>query len=139
MGLKEKFVSKTKFGEYEIMELEQGPLICFYKGKRMRRSLTDTAVIKALCDELANARAGIDETKPDCKPVYNNKALSVLSKRELEILLMLHEGLTNDQIACYCGTKAATVKAQMTSIMKKLGVNNRTQIVKKTIGVKGFV
>lgn len=134
----EKVTSKTKFGDYEIWELEAGPLICMYKGSRMRRSLSDVAVIKALIDELGVARAGIDSTKT-AEPVYDNRALSVLTKSELEILIMLHEGLINKQIALHRGVTIQTVKAQVSSIMKKLGVNNRSQILKKTIGIKGYV
>jgi DNA-binding NarL/FixJ family response regulator len=41
---------------------------------------------------------------------------------------MIAEGLLNKQIAWDLGVSEATVKAHMTAIMRKLGVNNRTQV-----------
>ena len=41
---------------------------------------------------------------------------------------MISEGLLNEQIAHDLGVSEATVKAHMTAIMRKLGVNNRTQV-----------
>jgi DNA-binding NarL/FixJ family response regulator len=41
---------------------------------------------------------------------------------------MIAEGLLNKQIAYDLGVSEATVKAHMTAIMRKLGVNNRTQV-----------
>ena len=50
-----------------------------------------------------------------------------LTQRQLEILLLLCEGKVNKQIAYEMGISEATVKAHMTAIFRKLGVNNRTQ------------
>jgi DNA-binding NarL/FixJ family response regulator len=41
---------------------------------------------------------------------------------------MLADGLLNKQIAYELGISEATIKAHMTAIMRKLGVNNRTQV-----------
>ncbi|MEM1081064.1 MAG: response regulator transcription factor [Pseudomonadota bacterium] len=52
-----------------------------------------------------------------------------LTPQQYRILLMLDQGLLNKQIAWELDITEATVKAHMTAIMKKLGVNNRTQAV----------
>ncbi|MDT8438041.1 MAG: response regulator transcription factor [Wenzhouxiangellaceae bacterium] len=52
-----------------------------------------------------------------------------LTPQQYRILLMLGEGLLNKQIAWELDITEATVKAHMTAIMRKLGVNNRTQAV----------
>jgi len=52
-----------------------------------------------------------------------------LTPQQYRILLMLGEGLLNKQIAWELEITEATVKAHMTAIMRKLGVNNRTQAV----------
>lgn len=51
-----------------------------------------------------------------------------LTPQQFRVLSMLAEGLLNKQIAWELGVSEATVKAHMTAIMRKLGVNNRTQV-----------
>ena len=43
--------------------------------------------------------------------------------------MMLGEGLLNKQIAYQLGVSEATIKAHMTAVLRKMGVNNRTQAV----------
>ncbi|MDT8408257.1 MAG: response regulator transcription factor [Wenzhouxiangellaceae bacterium] len=52
-----------------------------------------------------------------------------LTPQQYRILRMLGQGLLNKQIAWELEITEATVKAHMTAIMRKLGVNNRTQAV----------
>lgn len=51
-----------------------------------------------------------------------------LTPQQFRVLTMTAEGLLNKQIAWDLGVSEATVKAHMTAIMRKLGVNNRTQV-----------
>lgn len=51
-----------------------------------------------------------------------------LTPQQFRVLTMIAEGLLNKQIAYDLGVSEATVKAHMTAIMRKLGVNNRTQV-----------
>lgn len=57
------------------------------------------------------------------------KALSTLTAQQTRILDLISEGLLNKQIAHELSIAEATVKAHVTAIMRKLGVNNRTQAV----------
>lgn len=57
------------------------------------------------------------------------KALSTLTAQQARILDLISEGLLNKQIAHELSIAEATVKAHVTAIMRKLGVNNRTQAV----------
>jgi len=52
-----------------------------------------------------------------------------LSDRELEVLQLIAQGLTNRQVAQRLFIAQGTVKAHASSIYGKLGVNNRTQAV----------
>ena len=52
-----------------------------------------------------------------------------LSKRELEILALLAQGLATQQIAQHCFISADTVKTHMARIFKKLKVNDRASAV----------
>ncbi len=54
-----------------------------------------------------------------------------LSKREIEILQLIAEGLTNPKIASRLYLSPNTVKVHTHNIYGKLGVNNRTQAVMK--------
>jgi DNA-binding NarL/FixJ family response regulator len=50
-----------------------------------------------------------------------------LSKREMEVLNYLTDGLSNKEIAVSLGISHQTVKNHVTSILRKLGVDDRTQ------------
>jgi two-component system, NarL family, nitrate/nitrite response regulator NarL len=50
-----------------------------------------------------------------------------LSMREVEILERILEGDSNKQIARHLDIAEATVKAHMKTVLRKIGVNNRTQ------------
>ena len=50
-----------------------------------------------------------------------------LSSREMEILQQIARGLSNKEIAKQLGISRQTVKNHMTSILRKLSVNDRTQ------------
>ena len=51
-----------------------------------------------------------------------------LTPQQFRVLTMISAGLLNKQIAYEMGVSEATIKAHMTAIMRKLGVNNRTQV-----------
>ncbi len=50
-----------------------------------------------------------------------------LSSREMEILQLIVRGYSNKEIAHELGISRQTVKNHMTSILRKLSVNDRTQ------------
>ena len=50
-----------------------------------------------------------------------------LSKREMEVLIYLTKGMSNKEIANLLGISHQTVKNHVTSILRKLGVEDRTQ------------
>jgi DNA-binding NarL/FixJ family response regulator len=53
--------------------------------------------------------------------------LSPLSPREMEILELVIQGMSNKEIAYHLGISHQTVKNHMTAILSKLGVADRTQ------------
>ena len=57
------------------------------------------------------------------------QAFAPLTDRELQILKLVSEGKTNAAIGFELGISAQTVKNHVTSILRKLAVNDRTQAV----------
>ncbi len=55
--------------------------------------------------------------------------LASLTPQQLKVLEMINSGLRNKQIAWELQVSEATIKAHLTAIFRKLGVNNRTQAV----------
>jgi LuxR family maltose regulon positive regulatory protein len=61
----------------------------------------------------------------------NSEVIEPLSERELEVLQLLAEGLTNQEIGSRLFLALNTVKAHSSNIYGKLGVHSRTQAVAK--------
>jgi DNA-binding NarL/FixJ family response regulator len=55
--------------------------------------------------------------------------MATLTPQQVRVLMMLSEGLLNKQIACQLSVLETTVKSHVSAILKKLGVENRTQAV----------
>jgi DNA-binding NarL/FixJ family response regulator len=57
------------------------------------------------------------------------KRLTTLTPQQVRVLMMLSEGLLNKQIAYELHVSEATIKAHVSAILQKLGVESRTQAV----------
>jgi DNA-binding CsgD family transcriptional regulator len=68
----------------------------------------------------------ISETT-DSLPTPNLK-FEMLTRREAECVRLIGKGLTNPQIAKILGTSRMTVRNQIVSSMRKLGLKNRYEI-----------
>jgi DNA-binding NarL/FixJ family response regulator len=55
--------------------------------------------------------------------------LAALTPQQMRVLMMLSEGLLNKQIAHQLDVSEATIKAHVSAILQKLGVDSRTQAV----------
>ncbi len=56
-------------------------------------------------------------------------SLDVLTDREREVVALVGEGLTNDEIAARLFLSPATAKTHVSRSMVKLGVRDRAQLV----------
>lgn len=77
----------------------------------------------ALTDRILQARQGTD-APPDTE---------ALSPKELEVLRLLAAGFSNREIAAAVFKSEGTVKNQVSAILSKLGVRDRTKAVLKAI------
>ena len=66
---------------------------------------------------------------PDRPMVFGADAERALTARELEILAMLAEGVSNRTVARRLGISSYTVKFHVASILAKLGAGSRTEAV----------
>jgi DNA-binding NarL/FixJ family response regulator len=69
-------------------------------------------------------KAGIDSPTAELL-----SRMATLTPQQVRVLMMLSEGLLNKQIAFQLGVSEATVKAHVSAILQKLGVESRTQAV----------
>jgi DNA-binding NarL/FixJ family response regulator len=68
-------------------------------------------------------------TAPDAATAELVQRLATLTPQQVRVLMMLSEGLLNKQIAYELSVSEATVKAHVSAILQKLGVESRTQAV----------
>ena len=75
--------------------------------------------------------AGSEPTLSSKPPEVEAGLVEPLSEREIEVLQLIAEGLTNQEAANRLYLSLHTVKAHARNIYGKLGVKNRTQAVAK--------
>ncbi len=63
--------------------------------------------------------------------------LVTLTPQQMRVLMMLSEGLLNKQIAYELSVSEATIKAHVSAILQKLGVESRTQAVIAAAKISG--
>jgi DNA-binding CsgD family transcriptional regulator len=106
---------------------------------RLRRKLDEAGVeIVGEYDTLSAARASVVESdgillaEPSDGTSADDEAWieEPLTRRELDVLQLLAEGLANKSIAERLGISDQTVKFHVASISSKLGASNRTDAVR---------
>ncbi|WP_289053490.1 LuxR C-terminal-related transcriptional regulator [Carboxylicivirga marina] len=90
--------------------------------------------------ELVNNNLDIIHLNKSLKTIYlssndsnlNEEDKKALTKREIEIVLMIHHNFNNNQIADKLFISEKTVKRHIANLYKKLQVNNREEAIKHT-------
>ena len=93
--------------------------------------------LEMMRDAIAQVLAGGRWTPPDFDPnAQPNRESSAMARRlasltpqQIRVLMMLSQGLLNKQIAYELSVSEATVRAHVSAILQKLGVESRTQTV----------
>jgi LuxR family maltose regulon positive regulatory protein len=70
-----------------------------------------------------------EQTDPSKIQTPKSELVEPLSEREIEVLQLIAEGLTNQEVASRLYLAQSTIKVHTRNIYGKLGVNNRTQAV----------
>ena len=76
-------------------------------------------------------------TPPDVDVADIMRRLANLTPQQLRVLMMLSQGLLNKQIAYELKVSEATIKAHVSAILQKLGVDSRTQAVIAVSKIEG--
>ena len=105
----------------------------------VRAVLRSDATPEELAAAIVATRAGLVVLHPDAlsRPTLAESAkgeTTALTPREVEILEMMAEGLSNRRLAAHLGISSHTVKFHVASILAKLGALSRTEAV--TLGVR---
>jgi LuxR family maltose regulon positive regulatory protein len=87
-------------------------------------------------DYVRRLLAAFPTTKPEktdlpTSPADQSELVEPLSEREIEVLQLIAGGLTNREIAARLYLSLNTVKVHTRNIYGKLGVNNRTQAIRR--------
>ena len=86
--------------------------------------------IRQVLDGATWTPADVDLVTPaDRETADMVRRLATLTPQQVRVLMMLSEGLLNKQIAYELTVSEATVKAHVSAILQKLGVESRTQAV----------
>lgn len=97
------------------------------------KSKASSEVVVALMRVLGQSNTGVSQTRGNesAKPSSASLVLQSLSARQLDVLLMLDQGLTNRDISLQLGLSEKTVKNHITMLFNALGAGNRLQAIRK--------
>lgn len=125
-----KILILTSFTEDKkiFMALDAGALGCLLKDsspQELIRAIRDVeqgelTLHPTIARKMLNKHSQSDEPKP---------AAHTLTERELEVLKLVAQGLSNPEIAETLVISMPTVRSHITNILNKLGLKNRTQAV----------
>jgi DNA-binding NarL/FixJ family response regulator len=116
--------AKGIFGKSEPVEVLRQCVRCVHQGQIWANSRELSLAVEAL----ANA--------PTVRSV-NARGLSLLSKREIQVVHCLAEGLSNREIAHRLELSQHTVKNHLFRIFEKLGVSSRIELLHMTLSHAG--
>ena len=119
-------ITLAKPGGYVRIFVGEGPPIARLLYEILSRGIAPDYVQQLL--------AAFPDTEPEQAvsskdEVLEDEWIEPLSKRELEVLQFVADGLTNQEVASRLYLSLNTVKAHTRTIYSKLGVNSRTQAV----------
>ena len=122
-----KIIAMTSFEEEELVHgvLAAGAISYLLKNvasDELSKAIRDAVSGRSTLSPEA-ARVLIQATRPSQEPVSN------LTEREREVLNLVVQGQSNQQIADAMVISIATVKAHISSILSKLEVSSRTEAI----------
>lgn len=102
-----------------LKDAEPEELVAAVRSVAAGNGTIDTALTKRVLREVVTRRG--------TQPVVALRGTDVLTARELDILLLLAQGMSNEEIADELTLEISTVKSHLARMMPKLGVRSRLQ------------
>jgi DNA-binding NarL/FixJ family response regulator len=102
-----------------LKDAEPEELVAAVRSVAAGNGTIDTALTKRVLREVVSRRG--------TRPVVADRGTDLLTPRELDILLLLAQGMSNDEIAEELFLEVSTVKSHLARMMPKLGVRSRLQ------------
>ncbi|MCB0257211.1 MAG: hypothetical protein KDI55_26115 [Anaerolineae bacterium] len=116
-------------GGYTRIFVDEGPPVARLLYEALARNIAPDYVRRLL------AAFPIPEPVQIAPSDPQSATIEPLSERELEVLQLIAEGLTNPEIAARLFLTLNTVKVHVRNIYGKLDVHNRTQAIAKAAGL----
>jgi NarL family two-component system response regulator YdfI len=123
-----------------LTDLPEAPLLAAALRANIRAVLSPEATPEEILAAVASAAAGLVTLQPGALDLLAQGSRATaetledpLTPRELEVLAMLAEGLSNKMLAYRLGISEHTVKFHITSILTKLQAGSRTDAVMQGI------
>ncbi|TXR56794.1 response regulator transcription factor [Quadrisphaera setariae] len=102
---------------FVLKDAEPAEVVAAVRALAAGRGAIDTATTRRVIAEFARRRAAPAPPEHDLTP------------REVEVVRLLGEGLSNEEVAARLVVETATVKSHLTRVMTKLGTRDRLQTV----------
>ena len=98
---------------------------------KMHEALDGSIVISDVVNTTIIKEVNKRKRSADSMGAEDRKIAELLTGREMEVLQLLSEGKSNEDIAAELYLSLSTVKKQVASIMRKMQADNRVQVVSK--------
>ena len=102
-----------------LKDAEPEELVAAVRSVAAGEGTIDTSLTKRVLREVVTRRG--------TRPVVAGEPSDLLTARELDLLLLLAQGMSNDEIAAELTLEVSTVKSHLARMMPKLGVRSRLQ------------
>jgi LuxR family maltose regulon positive regulatory protein len=132
MAMLERALALAKPRGFIRIFVDEGPPMAHLLYEALDRGIVPNYVRRLLA---AFPSAEAEQTGQKKSQSRAPELVEPLSEREIEVLQLIAEGLTNQEIAAMLYLSLNTVKVHSRNIYGKLGVNNRTQAVARAGGL----
>lgn len=103
-----------------LKDAEPATILAAVRSVAAGNGTIDDSLTKRLLREVATRRR--------TQPVTADRGSDLLTPRELDIVLLLAQGMSNEEIADELVLEVSTVKSHLARVMPKLGVRSRLQV-----------